>query len=280
MTYGIIKSINAKDKLYKKVVQNTPGTLNYETDKINLKTYKSIIRRSIMQAKRQYYHTTFNRYSNDLKKTWQTINTTLNKKTNKKKYPPEIILENGDKLVDHKAIADAFNAYFVNIGESTIDHLNMPINAFDSYLNNKPTSTLHFETISIHTTLQIIDSLKPKTSTGIDLISNKLIKFMKEIIAEPVTIIINQMLNTGIFPESLKISKVIPLYKKDDDTVISNYRPISLLSSISKLFEKAVLLQITNYFDNNHLINVSQYGFRKQHSTELASLQLVDFFSF
>ena len=103
---------------------------------------------------------------------------------------------------------------------------------------------------------------------------------MKEIIAEPVTIIINQMLNTGIFPESLKISKVIPLYKKDDDTVISNYRPISLLSSISKIFEKAVLLQITNYFDNNHLINVSQYGFRKQHSTELASLQLVDYLSF
>ena len=79
---------------------------------------------------------------------------------------------------------------------------------------------------------------------------------------------------------TLKISKVIPLYKKDDDTLISNYRPISLLSSLSKIFEKAVLLQITNYFDNNHLINVNQYGFRKQHSTELASLQLVDFLSF
>ena len=56
--------------------------------------------------------------------------------------------------------------------------------------------------------------------------------------------------------------------------------PISVLSSISKIFEKAVLLQITNYFDNNHLINVSQYGFRKQHSTELASLQLIDYLSF
>ena len=100
----------------------------------------------------------------------------------------------------------------------------------------------------------IINSLKPKVSTGIDSISNKLLKEVKEAIEIPITIIINQMLMTGIFPNLLKISKVIPLYKKDDNTNMSNYRPIALVPSISKIFEKVILLQLTKYLDENNLI--------------------------
>ena len=76
------------------------------------------------------------------------------------------------------------------------------------------------------------------------------------------------MLNVGIFPDSLKISKVIPICKKIDNTIFSNYRPISLLPSISKTFEKIILEQITTYLDTNNLIHKHQYGFRKNHSTE------------
>jgi len=88
------------------------------------------------------------------------------------------------------------------------------------------------------------------------------------------------MFNTGIFPDLLKISKVIPLYKKDDDKVFANYRPISLLPSMSKIFEKAILIQITDYLENNNLLNPYQYGFRKKHSTEYASLHLVDYLNY
>ena len=91
------------------------------------------------------------------------------------------------------------------------------------------------------------------------------------------TIIINQMLHSGIFPDALKVSKVIPLYKKDDKQLFSNYRPISLLPSISKIFEKVILLQLTEYLDKNNILHQNQYGFRKNHSTELASLHLVDY---
>ena len=80
-----------------------------------------------------------------------------------------------------------------------------------------------------------MNKLKPKSSSGVDDLSNKVIKHIQEIIAEPLTIIINQMLNTGIFPDSLKISKVLPLFKKDNNKLFSNYRPISLLPSISKI---------------------------------------------
>ena len=71
-----------------------------------------------------------------------------------------------------------------------------------------------FSEVTIHTVLSIIDSLKPKMSSGMDEISNKTLKALKNEIAAPLTVIINQMLYTGIFPDALKISKVIPLYKK------------------------------------------------------------------
>ena len=88
------------------------------------------------------------------------------------------------------------------------------------------------------------------------------------------------MLMTGIFPNLLKISKVIPLYKKDDNTNMSNYRPIALLLSFSKIFENVILLQLTKYLDENNLICEKQYGFRKNHSTDYAALHIVDFLNY
>ena len=84
------------------------------------------------------------------------------------------------------------------------------------------------------------------------------------------------MITTGIFPQKLKISKVTPIYKANNKDHLSNYRPISLLSSISKIFEYVILDQVSNYFLENELLTPEQYGFRPGHSTELAALNLVD----
>ncbi len=118
--------------------------------------------------------------------------------------------------------------------------------------------------------------MKPKTSSGFDKISMKLIKSIKNVLAEPLTIVINQMLNTGIFPDLLKIAKISPIYKKDDETVFSNYRPISLLPSISKIFEKVIFTQTYDFFQKEKLFYHSQYGFRNEHSTEFAAMEIVD----
>ena len=84
------------------------------------------------------------------------------------------------------------------------------------------------------------------------------------------------MLNTGIFPDELNIAKVIPLFKKDDPKLLKNYRPISLLPTISKVIEKIIFTQLSTYFNENKLIFDNQYGFRPKHSTEYAALELVD----
>ena len=97
-------------------------------------------------------------------------------------------------------------------------------------------------------------------------------KTFKNVLVKPLVIMINQMLNTGIFLSQRKISKVISLYKANDETLLSNYRPIALLPSVSKIFENVMLDEISNYFQ----ITMQQYGFKAKHSTEFAALNLVD----
>ena len=90
-------------------------------------------------------------------------------------------------------------------------------------------------------------------------------------------LIINQSINTGIFPRSLKLAIVKALFKhKDSEHLFGNYRPISVLTSISKVFERVIFNQLYEYMTTNNLFINSQYGFRKKHSTELAALEFLD----
>ena len=173
----------------------------------------------------------------------------MNKKVNKSEYP-EFFEIDGNKVYDKKEIANKFNSYFTNIGPQLArDIHDVTGKNFENYLNNKPDCEFHFEQINISDVIKIIDNLSSKTSCGFDDISLKLLKYLKPVLATPITVIINQMLNTGIFPDKLKIAKIKPLYKKGDKSNFNNYRPISLLPSISKIFEKVIFQQTYSYFE-------------------------------
>ena len=121
-----------------------------------------------------------------------------------------------------------------------------------------------------------INKLKNKNSPGVDEISNKLLKAFGTELSKPLTIIINQCLLTGIFSDLLKIVKVKPLFKRGGACKLNNYRLISLLPTISKVFERVIYSQLHTYFIENNLLSEQQYGFKVQHSTELASVKLLD----
>ena len=87
------------------------------------------------------------------------------------------------------------------------------------------------------------------------------------------------MTTTGIFPDSFKKSKIIPLFKKGEPSLLVNYRPISLLPTISKIFERIIHNQMYDYFNDNNLLAEQQYRFRKLHSTEFAAVKLADYIS-
>ena len=144
------------------------------------------------------------------------------------------------------------------------------------YLPKDIFSTFNFEPITENKVKNIITQLKSKPSAGYDGISSSLLKYLEPILSGPLSLIINQSHHTGIFPDKLKLEKIFPVHKKDDIHTIQNYRPISILPTISKIFEKVVYEQIQTYFLQNNLFSKSQYGFRSQHSTENAILELVD----
>ena len=144
------------------------------------------------------------------------------------------------------------------------------------FLTGTHSCTFQFKQIDDISILRIIKDLPNKSSTGFDDISMRLIKAIKTEIIPALTCIFNQSLNTGIFPEKLKIAKVTPIHKKGPLNDISNYRPISLLPSISKILEKIIFKQLSTYLNKHNFLYDSQYGFRAGHSTELASIELID----
>ena len=171
------------------------------------------------------------------------------------------------------------NEFFTNIGPNLareIDQTNKP--HFSTYITEQSPSQFFIEYTDAEKVEAIIQSLANKDSAGIDGMSTKFLKRISEEIAQPLSYIINQSLFSGIFPDRLKIAKVIPLYKNNDESEqnFQNYRPISLLTAISKVFEKVMNLQITQYLNVNGKFAPNQYGFRKNHSTELAATELLD----
>ena len=276
MTFGIIKSIKSKDKLYKKLKSTHPDSNDYLALETNLKSYRATLQKSIRTAKSDYYSRKFNKYRSNIKKTWSTIKEIICKKSTSNAFPEYFNVGNS-KITDKANIANQFNKYFTNIGPELSQNIKPPPSKnYTDFLTERIASSFSFETITCSETAKVIKSLKPKTSSGHDNLSTVLLKFISPTIAQPLTTIINQSLCTGIFPDLLKIAKVLPFFKKADPHIFDNYRPISLLPTISKVFEKIVYKQIYNYFQTNKLFYIHQYGFRDQHSTELAALELTD----
>ncbi len=189
-----------------------------------------------------------------------------------------MFFKDGDNIVTNKElIANKFNSFFTNIGTTLSQQIKSPKNkSFKSYLTKNYNNTFTFQSTSEETIGQIINKLAPKTSFGFDGISTKLLKTIKDAIIKLLTVIINKMLNTGIFSEKLNIAKIIPVYKKEDDTLFTNYRPKSLLPTVSKIFENVIFKQLYHFVLDKKLLYNAQYGFRTDNSTEYASLQLVD----
>ena len=201
------------------------------------------------------------------------INDTLNTKSKSNNFTEFVVDDN--ITTDPSEIARGFNEYFVNIGQSLSDQIR-PMHSYDQHLKNPTSSRISFHQVSEDHILSIIKKLKNKSSFGHDEISNILIKRSKEVLVKPLTFLVNQMLALGQFPDDLKLSRVKPLFKNGDVSLLSNYRPISLLPSLSKIFEYVLYHQLIEYLNGNNLLCIEQYGFRTGHSTELASIRLID----
>ena len=171
------------------------------------------------------------------------------------------------------------NKHFANIGKTLASEIasNTTNNSdYTQYLKTPSLKICTFKCVTQEDIVKAIDNLENKNSSGHDGISNKVLKYIKLELSNSLTLIVNQMLTTGIFPDSFKKSKITPIFKKGDSSLLVNYRPISLLPTISKIFERIIHNQMYEHFNNNNLLAAQQYGFRKLHSTEYATVKLID----
>ena len=147
---------------------------------------------------------------------------------------------NNKEVSDSYLMAQKFNNYFCSIGEKLAEKFSNTNSNYKNYLRNKVENSFFFHEINEIELSREIDKLDNKKSSGYDDISVKFLKLCKSIILKPLVLIFNKSVLTGEYPDELKIAKVIPLFKSGDKTLVNNYRPISLLSIINKLFEKLI----------------------------------------
>ena len=274
ITTGIITSMRFRDKLYRKFKSCPPSNPSFQIYKTNFNSYSKIINKLIKEAKCNYYSKEFDKYKSDMKKTWQTINSIMNRNRKVNNFPKYIDTPNG-KVSDKQEMANKLNEYFTNIGQNLANSIPSSNKVSNDYLKTRILTAFSFDWVTPNEVTKIVNGYKPKTSKGNDGISMKLFKSIFPSLVNAITLLINQSLTTSIFPNKLKIAKIMPLLKKPNIYQLNNFRPISLLPCVSKLIEKCVFNQLYSYFESNNLLYKSQYGFRKSHSTESACLELV-----
>ena len=274
---GLIRSIKYRDRLYFSLKKTNKDNPSYNSKQNNLRNYNKLLRKLINTAKNNYSKSKLEECKSDIKNTWKFINTLISTK-NKKCLSEYMLDENGTKIYDKLKIANKFNDYFINTSKFVDTSTSAASNVtFENYLNRLITSEFKFNLINTFDLDKIVQIINPKNSKGVDNISTNILKKVYSSIRQPLLFLINCSLKTGVFPNSLKIANVIPVYKKDSRFEFSNYRPISVLPAFSKIFEKCVQNQLYQYFVNNKLLLNSQYGFQKNCSTELAAVDFIEY---
>ena len=153
--------------------------------------------------------------------------------------------------------AETFNQFFSKIGEKLAKNINkMEPRKIEQI---QPTMVLAYT--NEHEIKDILENLKPKHSTGHDEISNEILKCCSPIIEKYLTTLFNKCIEDGTFPEIMKIAKVIPFFKNGDKKQPENYRPISLLTAMSKIFEKLLLKRMSTFVSKHKVLTPNQFGF-------------------
>ena len=269
ITRGILNSIKTRNILYKSYICK-PSVQNHNC----YKQYRNKLTKTIRTSKTMYFSQELQKAEGNTNSTWKVINKLINKA--KSQHHISTIESNNKEYKDPSDIANAFNFFFTSIGPELASKTRCDNLHFSKFLSSPVTKTIFFNKTNQSEITSVTKLFESKTSTGYDGLSMKLLKQIIFSIAPPLEYIFNMSLSNGICPSLLKIAKVIPIYKKDDKSQVTNYRPISLLPSISKLLEKIVYKRLISFLTVNNILNKSQFGFRKNCSTDFAIIQLLD----
>ena len=261
MTPGLLISCKSRQKLLR-AKETNPSDHNIA----RFRSFNKIFTACRRKAQALYWTEKFSKCRSDLKETWKLIRDVSCSKKRQRDKIPDFFRHKGRILRDPKEIADEFNRFFTEIGPKLAEKIPQSTKPFSDFLGSKHENEFKFSELSEERLFNFIKKMKPKTSFGEDLVSNKVLQFVAPNILQPLKHLINLSLRTGHFPQKFKIAKIVPIHKDSDQREFTNYRPISLLSTLSRLLESIVSFQLTAFADAFNIFYQHQYGFRAKHS--------------
>ena len=174
----------------------------------------------------------------------------------------------GTKISNHEAIAEHMNTYFCNIGQDLSKKIPATPNPLleGKYSVNPEGTTFHFQPVNSNQVSCVLGKFKTSMGFGTDCIANHFLKIGLPVISDSLCDIFNLSIATGVFPDSWKVARVAPIFKSGQTDDQSNYRPISVLPVLSRIFEKLIFNQLYKYLDTNKHLFPKQSGFRHLYS--------------
>ena len=264
------EACDRKNRLYHDFVKQ-PSTAN-KTKYVKMKKF---VEKHIKLAKNKYYKKYFDQYNDNSRKQWQLINSLINRKV-KKSSVTKLHDNNGNIINTPRAVAEKFNEYFVSIAAKLKDDIssrnNFNPNDFNKFLTAPVHNSIFLSPIEGSEVSGIIHNLKNKATLDTKINPLKIASTCDKF-NENLAKVISCSFEQGVFPNSLKTARVVPIFKSGSKTDVANYRPISLLASFSKLYEKLMHRRIIEFMEANNSIFDSQYGFRSGRSCEHALLK-------
>ena len=266
ITAGLKESIKRKHLLYEKFLFDSS-----EDNKVIYKVFKNKLRSVIRKADTDYYNTK----TQSMKEMWKELGNLLNTKKKSKGNSISKLIINNQEITKDKDIANALNDHFTKIGKNLADRVRPESNhLFKNYLTDPISKSFFLQPTNNSEVLKEINQLKNKATIDIRV---SLLKYVKQQIVNGLVIIFNKSFEKGIFPELLNIVKVIPIYKSEDPTDPSNYRPISLLSVFDQLLEKLMYNRLVPFLQKRKVFYKYQFGFRKNHATKKALNEVMNY---
>ena len=268
LSVGLHKCHIKQQQLYRKTLKQT----STDQDHIKYKTYRNKLKQILRRAKEDFYRSKCTEYRQNTSRLWKMINKLTNK-TNDKTDIIEYLRVGNQDYYEHKIIAEEFAKHFFNVGKQYAAQIPSPKEDIGHYLVHIPDNpkSIFMNPVSPVEIEKIIDKLPNKNSNGHDSLSNILLKQIKESITYPLTVISNHSITEG----GMKAADVSPLYKSKERYMVTNYRPISLLITMSKILEKVVYSRVYNFLVETEQLYQSQYGFRTSHFYQNAISELI-----
>jgi Reverse transcriptase (RNA-dependent DNA polymerase) len=272
MTSGLLVSRRTKLTLHKKSISE-PTAANISA----FKSYRNIYNRLVRASKKMYYDSNLKKAKKNPKKTWALLKMAIGHPSKNEKID-KVTVENVE-ISSPTKIASAFNTFFAGAPKKIVNDIpqtNVPPESFlppINYPEFKFLGTSQAEVVSI------IRAMQSKSSTDLDGISMKVLKYVALEISFPLAHVINLSLGQGKFPKLMKAGRIVPVHKSGDSKNCDNYRPIALLNTFSKILEKVAANRLVSHLETHKILDLNQFGFQRARNTEHNLLQVVNFIS-